>query len=98
MFYKKKPATVEAVKFLGFDEFNVPVFNECPNWLLNALRERKLTQTEGLPAVLIVHTLEGRIHASEGDYLVKVLGDLYPYKPYIFDQIYEEVAEYVSQR
>jgi len=37
-----------------------------------------------------IHTLEGRLHISEGDWIIKgVQGEFYPCKPDIFEQTYE---------
>lgn len=42
-------------------------------------------------AVAEIHTLEGTMQASYGDYIVKgVQGEFYPCKPDIFEQTYEE--------
>jgi hypothetical protein len=43
-------------------------------------------------ALLTIVTLEGAIHASPGDYIIRgVAGELYPCKPDIFAQTYEPV-------
>lgn len=43
---------------------------------------------------LIIHTLEGDMKASVGDYIITgVHGEQYPCKPDIFLQTYEEVKE-----
>ena len=39
---------------------------------------------------IIIHTLEGDMHAEAGDYIIKgVQGEYYPCKPDIFEQTYE---------
>lgn len=41
---------------------------------------------------LFIETLEGRMLASEGDYIIKgVSGEFYPCKPDIFKKTYDEV-------
>lgn len=41
---------------------------------------------------MIIHTLEGDMVASIGDYVITgVAGEQYPCKPDIFEQTYEEV-------
>ena len=41
----------------------------------------------------VIETLEGRLHASAGDYIIRgVQGELYPCKPDIFDATYEPVS------
>lgn len=43
-------------------------------------------------AELVIHTLEGNMHASVNDYIIKdVKGEFYPCKPDIFNQTYEKV-------
>lgn len=43
---------------------------------------------------LTIKTLEGDHLAKAGDYIIKgVKGELYPFKPDIFEQTYEEVIE-----
>ena len=45
----------------------------------------------GVPRIYI-KTLEGDLHASVGDYIIKgVNGEFYPCKPDIFKQTYEEI-------
>ena len=44
---------------------------------------------------LMIRTLEGDMHASPGDYVIKgVQGEFYPCKPAIFAKTYEEVKDY----
>jgi hypothetical protein len=41
---------------------------------------------------LVIHTLEGDMKASLGDFIIKgVKGELYPCKPDIFWETYEEI-------
>lgn len=41
---------------------------------------------------MTIHTLEGYMKADIGDYIIiGVKGELYPCKPDIFEQLYEEV-------
>jgi hypothetical protein len=43
---------------------------------------------------LWILTLEGQMHASLQDYIIKgVQGEYYPYKPDIFQLTYDEVTE-----
>ena len=43
---------------------------------------------------MIIHTLEGDHKANIGDWIIRgVKGELYPCKPDIFEQTYEEVEE-----
>jgi len=41
-----------------------------------------------------IHTLEGAMKVSEGDFIVRgVRGEFYPVKPDIFEQTYEPIEE-----
>lgn len=41
-----------------------------------------------------IHTLEGLMHASLGDWIIKgVQGEFYPCKPDIFEQTYDKVGD-----
>lgn len=43
---------------------------------------------------LVIHTLEGDMHAMPGDYIITgVNGEQYPCKPDIFNKTYEEYKE-----
>ena len=43
---------------------------------------------------MIIHTLEGDMLASIGDYIIKGLfGEFYPCKPDIFENLYEQITE-----
>ena len=49
---------------------------------------------ENKGTTLVIHTLEGDMEASIGDYIIKgVNGEFYPCKPNIFTKTYEEVTE-----
>ncbi len=77
-FYKKKPVTIEAVIWTGNNHAEMCDFidPEC----------FEIIPRDGL----IIHTLEGDIHASIGDYIVKgVNGEFYPCKPDIFFKTHE---------
>lgn len=77
MKYKKKPVTIEAVQY---DETNI---EETLNF---AEGNACYSRSEGL----LITTLEGTMHASDGDYIIKgVNGEFYPCKPDIFAKTYE---------
>lgn len=49
---------------------------------------------ENKETTLVIHTLEGDIEASIGDYIIKgVNGEFYPCKSNIFAKTYEEVTK-----
>jgi hypothetical protein len=82
---RKKPIEVEAIEWDGSDE--------AREWIKknNGSRELSEYEVDGRK-VCRIHTLEGTMDASYGDYIIKgVQGELYPCKPDIFWKTYEEV-------
>ena len=76
--FKKKPVIIEAVQFTGD---NVDFIKEFTNY------NSSICNSE-----LNIHTLEGNMIASVGDWIIKgVKGEFYPCKPDIFESTYEEV-------
>ena len=76
--YRKIPVVIEAVQFKSgnFDEIEEFVGGDA----------------EFRDGELVVATLEGPLHASNGDFIIKgVKGEFYPCKPDIFMQTYEFV-------
>ena len=84
MKYKKKPVIIEAIQWDGTNTEEVRQF--CG-------RNAFFTQTIGSfnqPIQLTLHTLEGDMIATVGDYIVcGVDKEYYPCKPYIFEQTYD---------
>lgn len=79
--YRKRPVTVEAIQWTGGNYDDVRRF--AGNSVSPFYRD-------GGP--LLIRTLEGNMIASAGDYIIKgVQGELYPCKPDIFWETYEEV-------
>ena len=76
-YYRKKPVVIEALQFTGnFDEIEEFVGEDAE------LRKGEL----------VVATLEGPLHASDGDFIIKgIKGEFYPCKPEIFAATYELV-------
>lgn len=85
--YRKKPVEVEAVQFTGD---NADVVAE---WCGGAAAQSVVPAPgRGLKTVLNIFTLEGKMQAVPGDYIIKgVQGEFYPCKPDIFAATYEEV-------
>lgn len=76
--YRKKPVTIEAIQWNGEN--------------LSEIRDFMRSTVVNHGSVLIIPTLEGNMHASLNDYIIKgVNGEFYPCKPYIFAKTYEEV-------
>lgn len=97
MKYKKKPVEVEAVQ-LNSDYSSVRevlIFvGEYSGGELNGFDKihfDEYVETVGKEG-LDINTLEGVMHASIGDYIIKgVNGEYYPCKPDIFEKTYELV-------
>ena len=77
--YRKKPVVIEAVQFNGnFEEIE----KFCGG------------DAEFRDGELVVAALEGALHASPKDFIIKgVQGEFYPCKPDIFEKTYELVKE-----
>lgn len=84
--YRKKPVEIEAIEYNGFNYPEVQDWiagcaHVWPDWLHN-YGEFK------------IHTLEGDMIASVGDYIIKgINGEFYPCKTDIFEKTYERVEE-----
>lgn len=78
--YRKKPVVIEAIQWIGNN------LSEIDNFIGRTVDNKETT--------LVIHTLEGDMEASIGDYIIKgVNGEFYHCKPDIFDKTYEEVTE-----
>lgn len=77
--YRKKPAEIVALRYDGENAEDIQKFvgpTECVLW----------------DGEVYVDTMEGRMHVSAGDYVIKgVQGEFYPCKENIFNETYEEV-------
>lgn len=79
MKYRKKPVTIEAVRWTG--DNRKEIYDFC-------------SDAYTANCSLYIKTLEGVHIAREGDYIIKgVHGEFYPCKPDIFEETYEEVTE-----
>lgn len=95
MKYRKKPVVIEAFQYDG-DLMNTKSEYYVPDWAVKAFKEGIIyygsLKNDMPPCELFIKTLEGVHHASVGDYIIRgVQGELYPCKPDIFEQTYEEV-------
>jgi len=81
MKYRKKPVVIEAMlleKPLG----------EVLEWCGG-----RAVYDQSMEACVLIDTLEGRMQANIGDYIIKgIKGEFYPCKPDIFAETYEAVA------
>ena len=77
--YRKKPVVIDAVQWTGNNEEEILDF--C-----NGKSTFTATDKE-----IVINTLEGTMHASKGDYIIRgVQGEYYPCKPDIFEETYEK--------
>lgn len=88
MRFRKKPVEVEAIVWNGS---NVDEIKEFCNG-----NERFETDSKDINGNVIhflyIHTLEGKMYASIGDYIIKgVNGEFYPCKPDIFEKTYDAI-------
>lgn len=79
--YRKKPIVIEAY---------CPYKGKMPEWFKEASYSGNVREL--VSGGFDVNTLEGTMHASVGDWIIKgVAGELYPCKPDIFEKTYEPV-------
>ena len=84
MKYRKKPVEVNAVQFDG----SIASLNLI---LAMGRGERKVVMAAD-HSYLKIHTLEGVMTCDKGDYVIEgVRGELYPCKPEIFNETYEQI-------
>lgn len=89
MKYRKKPVIIEAVEWTGKNFDEVKAF--CP--VVDYHTWTQYNETGTNKEVLDIPTLEGKMQASKGDYIIKgVAGEFYPCKPSIFQATYESVV------
>lgn len=84
--FRKKPVIIEAYR----------LDDQCQNawelimWAHEGLHALNNSIITAEPGGLMIRTLEGYLHASPGDWIIKgVKGEFYPCKPDVFEQIYE---------
>lgn len=88
--FRKKPVVIEAIQMPA---------HENNEWLLHLKDVMAFTKdhdgTRQITEVgLEIHTLEGVMTASPGDWIIRgVKGEYYPCKPGIFEATYETVME-----
>jgi hypothetical protein len=78
--FRKKPVIIEAIQWIGTNWEELEKFGSDGNIVLNP------------DGTLTVATLEGNHTAQKQDWIIKgIKGEIYPCKPDIFEQTYEEV-------
>ena len=93
--YVKKAIPIFAFKYDG-DLFLSNGEENAPYWAIEAYNEGVLyyydSQYESYTRTLKIKTLEGDMHCSVGDYIIKgIHGELYPCRADIFEESYVEV-------
>lgn len=91
--YRKKPVIIEAIKWDGSHKSTKDILNLMgQNVSTDTITQAKFDEyvfysnKEGL----LINTLEGKLRASVGDYIIKgIQGEFYPCKPDIFEKTYE---------
>lgn len=84
--FRKRPVEIEAVLFDGSEE--------SLNQVLKFTLKKYFLDTNPFNGVtsLFLETLEGNMHVSPGDWVIKgVEGEFYPCKPGIFEKTYDLV-------
>ena len=91
--YRKKPVVIEAIENDGH-------WRTIIDWLDGMAAGQLIFQpgssppiTRNMDGTLNITTLEGTIHASVGDWIIRgIKGEFYPCKPDIFEATYEPVS------
>lgn len=84
MKFRRKPLVIEAIQYLGDENFNLVRLFIGNSWPIHRLGDQ----------VLGIQTLEGMMKATPGDWIIKgVKGEFHPCKPDIFAMTHEPVEE-----
>lgn len=89
--FRKKTAIIEAIQFDGKNGMDI---FDCLGRFVSAMGTVTGVDVDydGITTTLKIKTLEGTMTASPGDWIVKgVYDELYPVKPEIFAETYEEI-------
>lgn len=97
--YRKKPVTVEAIKFDGTGNGHVVVEEWAEDLVNRGIGKRPPDRPAGGSVFwgdyqgIHITTLEGRMTAGAGDWIIcGVQGEFYPIKDSIFCETYEAVS------
>ena len=83
--YRKKPVVIEAMRFQN----SLASADRIGEWVIRGGGKIGFHNDDPI-LQLSIHTLEGTMFASPGDYIIRgVKGELYPCKPDIFAATYE---------
>ena len=96
--YRKKPVKIKAIQLKDFSQATV---RNCLEFMGQTVNTNCMMASDRFDEYcsmlkhqggLFIETLEGKMLASEGDFIIKgVSGEFYPCKPDIFDKTYELV-------
>lgn len=80
--YRKKPVEIDAMQWNKGETDPLLIF----------MMSDDIDDMCMIDGELMIHTLEGLMKVSDGDYVIKgIKGEIYPCKPDIFEQTYEKV-------
>jgi hypothetical protein len=89
MKYRKKPVEIEAIEWTGKNYDDIQTFT---NGKVSYYEWFQYNESGINEDMLQIPTLEGKMHAKKGDYIIKgIKGEFYPCKPDIFEQTYEKI-------
>ena len=92
--YAKKPVVIQALRWTGSNLKEIITFTYGPPDVRSVPAAMKWEEYEDLVEKegLKIYTLEGKMSASVGDYIIKgVRGEFYPCRKDIFEETYLEV-------
>lgn len=90
--YRKKPKVIHAFQFTEEMARGVLFNDERLPWDLSVCGSWNQISQTIYNAYVNIRTLEGRMKAGIGDYIIKgIQGELYPCKPDIFEESYEGI-------
>lgn len=85
--FRKLPVEIEAIQFDGYQKTAIAIRDQLGAVTRISLRGNDF---HDVLVNLYITTLEGELHVSEDDWVIKgVAGECYPCKPDIFQQTYE---------
>lgn len=83
--YRKKPIEIQAIQWDGSEEMAVKIAS-------NDDFEGMIDFSSGEFGGFYIDTLEGRMHVSPNDYVIRgIKGEYYPCKADIFELTYEQI-------
>ncbi len=92
-YYRKKPVTIQAVRFLNQGNDWHRMFNEVPPWLSEAKAIGRLSTVLGKNEGLVIKTLNGPVFVALGEWIVLgIEGELYPCQDKIFRNTYDFIS------